>query len=198
MAKTLALFDFDGTITTKDTFLELLKYDQGKWKFYTGMFTMLPHIAFYITGLIKAQILKEKVINYFWKNIDEKEFIKLCLDFNDHILPSLLRPKAIEQLKYHLSNGDDVAVVSASAENWITPFCEIYSIKCIGSILEKKEGRLTGKLKGKNCKGEEKVSRVKAAFRINEYDNIIVYGDSKGDKHLLELASSAYYKPFRK
>ncbi len=195
--KTLALFDFDGTLTTKDSFLELIKYHKGKWKFFFGMFRMIPHIALYKSGIINAQKLKEKLISYFWKEMPVNEFNAICIDFNQAILPELLRKKGIEQLEKHIADGDDVAIVSASAQNWLQPFCDNYQIHCIASILELKNEKLTGKLTGKNCKGGEKICRVKKFFNLNDYKNIIVYGDSSGDKPLMKIASTAYYKPFR-
>ena len=60
-----------------------------------------------------------------------------------------------------------------------------------------KNGLLTGKIENQNCHGEEKVNRINAAFDLSQYDEIYCYGDTKGDKPMLRLATFAFYKPFR-
>ncbi len=195
--KTLVLFDFDGTITAKDTLLEIIKYQQGSSKYYRGMLRMMPKLLMFKAGLIGNQDMKESVMTYFWKGLDEKQFADACKKFATIMLPHMLRDKAIEQLKKHLENGDEVTVVSASAEDWVLPFCKAQGIKCIASKMQKVDNKLTGKLSGLNCNGEEKVNRIKKVYNLQEYDTIIAYGDSNGDKQMLNLATSANYKPFR-
>jgi phosphatidylglycerophosphatase C len=41
----IAFFDFDGTITTKDTLLEIIKFQKGTLRFYTGFLLCSPYIA---------------------------------------------------------------------------------------------------------------------------------------------------------
>jgi len=195
--KTLVLFDFDGTITTKDTFLELIKYHKGALWFYTGMLLLLPRLLLFRAGIVSSQSIKETVVSFFWRDIGVTEFDKVCHDFCSRILPGLIRPAALKELQKHIADGHRVAVVSASAENWVKPFCSKYNITCIATRLETKENKLTGKLVGLNCNKEEKVNRIKSVFDLNNYEDIIVYGDSNGDKPMLRLASVAHFKPFR-
>ncbi|MEX6687505.1 HAD family hydrolase [Danxiaibacter flavus] len=195
--KTLVLFDFDGTITEKDTLLEIIKYQQGSSRYYRGMLKMMPKLLMFKAGLVANQDMKEAVMTYFWKGLDEKQFEEACKKFASTMLPRMLRDKAIEQLKKHVENGDEVTVVSASAEDWVLPFCQAQGIKCIASKMQKVNNRLTGKLNGLNCNGEEKVNRIKKVYNLEEYDTIIAYGDSSGDRQMLGIATNANYKPFR-
>ena len=161
MAKTLALFDFDGTITTKDTFLELIKYQKGAWAFYKGMMRLSPYLLLFKAGLIPGEKMKVKVMEYFWKGIAETDFTQSCNNFYTNKIPSLIRHKALIQLKYHLNNGHDVSVVTASGADWVKPFCDANGINCIATILEKQNGKITGKITGNNCNNQEKVTRIK-------------------------------------
>ncbi len=34
-------------------------------------------------------------------------------------------------------------------------------------------------------------------WNLKEYEEIYVYGDSSGDKPMMELATKSFYKPFR-
>ena len=197
MDKTLVLFDFDGTITSKDTFLELIKFHKGTSRFYAGMLLLLPRLLLFKAGFISSQSMKETVVGFFWKGTDVTEFDKVCDDFCSQVLPGLIRPAALKTLQKHIEEGHMVAVVSASAENWVKPFCSEFNIKCIATRLEKKENKLTGKLQGLNCNAEEKVTRIKQVFDLNNYEGITAYGDSNGDKPMFRLASVAHFKPFR-
>ena len=49
---------------------------------------------------------------------------------------------------------------------------------------------------GENCKGTEKVNRLKAYLDISTYDEIIAFGDTRGDKEMLGLAGKSYYRYF--
>ena len=197
MAKTLVLFDFDGTITTKDTLLELIKFHKGKWTFYIGMLKLVSEILGYKLGFINNEKMKVKVLEHFWSGVNEDDFNTICANFFNQKMPTILRDKAIEQLYYHVRNNNTISVVSASGVEWIKPFCDAYGINCIATRLEKIDGKITGKIEGLNCNHIEKVNRIKEVFSLQQFDEIIAYGDSKGDKAMFEIATRAYFKPFR-
>lgn len=176
---------------------ELVKFYHGKNKFYQGMLVLLPRLLLFKAGLVQNQAMKEAFMTYFWRGTDNAEFERACKSFFENKLTLLLRSKAMEQLKEYVNKGYDVAVVSASAEDWVKPFCDAHSIKCLSSVLEREANKITGKIKGINCNGEEKVVRIKDAFDIKQYKHILAYGDSSGDKPMLQLATQAYFKPFR-
>jgi phosphatidylglycerophosphatase C len=94
-------------------------------------------------------------------------------------------------------SGTEIVLVSASAENWLADWCTLHNITLVASVLEVTDGRITGKLAGANCHGEEKVKRIRKQFDLSAYQSISCYGDTSGDKPMLALATEAYYKPFR-
>lgn len=100
-----------------------------------------------------------------------------------------------------LKQGAQCLVVSASVDNWVKPFFPD-AVKVLGTQLEVKDGRLTGRFTTPNCYGPEKVKRLKEAYPDLECNRdkyyIIAYGDSRGDKEILEFADERHYKPFRK
>jgi phosphoserine phosphatase len=67
----------------------------------------------------------------------------------------------------------------------------------ISTELEVIDGRLTGKFSTLNCNGKEKVKRIKEKYNLLEYDEIHVFGNSKGDFPMLELGTHKYYKFFK-
>jgi len=176
---------------------ELVKFYHGKNKFYRGMTFLLPRLLLFKAGFVQNQAMKEAFMTYFWEGTESAEFENACKEFYERKLNLLLRDKAMKQLKEYIDKGYDVAVVSASAEDWVKPFCDAHSIKCLSSVLERNANKITGKIKGINCNGEEKVIRIKNTFDLKQYKHILAYGDSSGDKPMLQLATKAYFKPFR-
>lgn len=194
----IAFFDFDGTITTKDTLFEVIKHHKGALKFYTGMLLNAPYLIGFKIKLITNQYAKEKILGYFFKGMELPAFQKACDDFATCTLPAIIRPGATAEIQKLKDAGFEVVVVSASAENWIKAWADGAGVQLIGTLLEVNDDRVSGKIKGNNCNGGEKVARIKSAYDVSEYDEIYAYGDTKGDKPMLALATKSFYKPFRK
>lgn len=197
MKKRIAFFDFDGTITTHDTFLELIRFYKGNFKFYLGFCVNAFSIVAWKLGIISNQSAKEKVLAYFFKNTPQDTFQEQCDEFARLLIPGLVRPKALREIKQLKDSGAIVVIVSASAENWITVWCKENDVELLATKLAEQNGRLTGKIDGVNCHGNEKVNRIRTAFDLSLYDEVYCYGDTKGDKPMLELATFSFYKPFR-
>ena len=194
--KRLAIFDFDGTITYKDTFLEFMKFYKGKTSFYTGFALLSPIMGLFLFKIIPNYKAKEAALSHFFKGENIHEFNKKCELFGSQIVPGLIIPKALEAILNHQKAGDRVVVISASAENWLSPWCKKYNLELIATKLEIKDNKITGKLSGLNCYGEEKECRLKAYLDVAEYNEIYVYGDSPGDKYILKLATHPHYRYF--
>jgi len=126
-----------------------------------------------------------------------ERFDELSSKFSEAVLPQLIRPKALVEIKKLLAAGSEVVIVSASAEDWLQYWCRQTGVQLLGTRLQVKEGRITGKIENRNCHGREKVARIRLAFDLTGYDEILCYGDTKGDKPMLELATFSMYKPFR-
>lgn len=194
--KRLAIFDFDGTLTYKDSFLEFIRYYHGSRAFYLGMLRMSPWLLAYKAKLIPNWQAKEKVLEHFFGRQPEEEFREKGEAFARQLIPAMLRPKAEKALKKHLAAGDRVLVVSASAEPWLEAWCRELGIELLATSLECKNGQITGRIMGKNCYGPEKVKRLRNYLNLEDYAEVYVYGDSKGDREMLALASHPHYRYF--
>jgi HAD superfamily hydrolase (TIGR01490 family) len=197
VSKRIAFFDFDGTITTKDTLLEFIKFSKGNIAFLLGFAINSPFIIAYKLGVISNQKAKEKVLRFFFRNTPLDKFNQLCNSFCKDVLPALMRPKALEKIQNLVEEGVVVVIVSASPENWIRTWSEKFKAQLISSQLEVVDGKITGRILKKNCHGEVKVRRIREQFDLNEFEIIMAYGDTHGDKPMLQLAKQSFYKPFR-
>ena len=193
----IALFDFDGTITTDDSLIKFIRFAIGDTKTILGMILLSPMLILYKLKLITNYKAKEIMLSYFFKGINEKEFKKVAKEYSLNHIDKIVRPKAMKKIKWHKSQGHKVVIVSASIECWLKPWCDKNSLELIATQLEIKDNLMTGKLLTKNCYGIEKVNRVKKIYNLDDYDYIYAYGDSRGDRELLALANEGFYKPFR-
>jgi phosphatidylglycerophosphatase C len=192
----LALFDFDGTITRKDTFLEIIKFAKGSTRFYVGFVLLTPVLICYKLKLLPNWRAKEIVFAYFFKNVSTETFQKICIEFVERKLPELIRPSAWLKLKQHLVALDRVVIVTASSADWILPWSEKHGIELIATKWEYQNGKITGKIKGRNCYGPVKKEMVLNLLNPSDYKSVSAYGDTTGDKEMLSLGTYVYYKYF--
>ena len=193
----IAFFDFDGTITYKDTLLEFIKFAKGDIAFWSGFLLYSPFIVSYKLGIISNQVAKEKILRHFFSNTSSEEFDSLCREFSEKKIPGLIREKAIREIYKLKEEGAEVVIVSASAENWVAKWSNAHGLSCIATRMECNNNFISGRISGKNCYGEEKVDRIKKEFDLSRYNKIYCYGDTEGDRPMLELGDVQFFKPFR-
>lgn len=193
----IAFFDFDGTITTDDSLLKFIRFVVGNFKFMQGLAALSPVLILYKLKVIPNYKAKQMMLSYFFKGMSEKSFIEISKQYSLECIDSIVRKDAMKQIHWHHAKGHQIVVVSASIECWLKPWCEKNGLDLIGTKLEIINGFITGRLLTKNCYGIEKVNRIKAKYNLEEYEYIYAYGDSSGDREMLELAQKKAYKPFR-
>lgn len=197
MSSVIAFFDFDGTVTIKDTFLEFIKYSNGQWGFYSGFALHAPVLIAYKLKLISNQRAKEIMMRYYFGKMPLEDFNALCERFNREIMPGLIRKKALKEINKFKASGAEVVIVSASPENWIINWSISLGVKLIATKMTVANNRLTGRINGRNCYGEEKVRRIREIFDVSSFSSVYCYGDTPGDKPMLALGNFRFYKPFR-
>ena len=184
----VAVFDFDGTLTTRDTLLEFIKFTHGEAAFFIGFYIFAPVLALMKLHLFPNWKAKQMVFSWFYEDMDYAKFSDYGQRFADYV-ETIRNELTIEKLQELQSSGADVYVVSASIDEWIRPFCKRLAVKDIlGTQVEVKDGKLTGRFLTKNCYGQEKVSRLlEVEPNRNEY-YLYAFGDSRGDKEMLAFA----------
>ena len=136
-------------------------------------------------------------MKHFFKNTPLHEFQRWGNGFATDVLPTLIRPKAAAEIKRLQQSGTTIVIVSAAYESWVQKWTEQNNFQLLATKPEVRDGKITGGIAGKNCHGLEKVRCIKEAYALDQYDTILAYGDSEGDKPMLELATEPHYKPFR-
>ena len=193
---TLALFDFDGTVTRRDSLLDFIKFYRGTLSFYVGIVRLLPVLVLFKAKVIANWKAKEYVLSYFFAQEPLAVFQQKCEVYAQQRLPRIIKESALRKIREFQRQGADVYLVSASAENWLQGWCHSLGIGLIATRLETQEGKLTGKIAGNNCHGPEKVVRIQCEIDLSQYQQIYGYGDSRGDRAMLALAHFPHYRFF--
>jgi len=93
--KTLVLFDFDGTLTTKDTLFLFTRYAVGSFRFFMGLFLLFIPLALQKVGLLSAHDAKEFFLAHFFKGLNVSEFKSKSTRFSVEVLPAYNRKGAL-------------------------------------------------------------------------------------------------------
>lgn len=190
--KRLYVFDFDGTLTKKDTLLAFIVFVRG-WK--TLLLTFLrysPLLVMMKLGFYDNGKVKEKVFCACFKGMSLNSFNDYCQRFAKE-KRSLLREQAV--LYINKVYEETCVIISASIDNWVQPFFP--DVQVLGTQIEVVDGFLTGHFTTPNCYGPEKVRRLLSAYPERKDYYLVAFGDSGGDRELLDFADEAYYQPFR-
>lgn len=187
--KQLFAFDFDGTLTTRDTLIAFIRYAGGTPRFLLGFLLHAPLLVLMKLRLYSNGKAKQRLFSWFFRGMPIETFDTLCQSFaSTH--RHLLRPETVRLLQQALSEGSEVLVVSASIDNWVQTFFPTVTV--LGTQIEVIDGRLTGRFLTPNCYGQEKVRRILALYPDRSAYRLTAYGDSRGDRELLAFADEAH------
>jgi phosphatidylglycerophosphatase C len=190
----LALFDFDGTITSNNTWTPFLTYAVRPSRMVVGRLLLLPVIIGHRLGVVPAGRGRQ-IANWVAFSGERITAIRqLGSEYARDVLPRTERQSALDRIEWHRSQGDDVVVVSASLNVYLGPWCDARNLSYICTTLEERAGRLTGRCIDGDCSGTEKVRRIKERFDLSRYTLLYAYGDTPDDREMLELAHRKYYR----
>lgn len=185
---TIAAFDFDGTITKKDTLFDFIKFYVGGKKLFKGFIILSPILMLYKLGFTTNDVAKQKLFAYFFKSRSIEVFNKVSEDYIKRI-QEIARPEIINKIKWHQSQNHTVVIISASISNWIKPWAKAMGIeKVLATEIDTIDDLIVGTFSTANCYGQEKVNRLLAEFPDKSEYVLYAYGDSAGDKELLALS----------
>ncbi len=192
----VAAFDFDGTITTRDSLLPFLIYSSGIFRSLWNFILCTPFLIGFFMGILPRGKAKEQFIRKFFRSLPLSSLHRTGESFAKGYLPKLVKQEALSRIKWHLKQGHQCILISASLDVYLTPWAkEVGFHHVICSQLETdQEGKITGNLEKGNCWGIEKVTRLAELIGPLDKHCIYAYGDSRGDKELLDAATYPFFK----
>lgn len=190
----LALFDFDGTISTRDTTWDFITRSCGKGRTAAGVVRLIPVLIAYKKGRITHHEAKGATIRHFFGNWDRDAFIDAAGRYARDVVPQIIRRKALDKIRWHQDMGHTVAVVTGSMEILLADWCKGLGIDLIATGVGYNGKSIS--LLTRNCFKEEKARRIRERYDLDKYDVIHAYGDSEGDCEMMALAHKKYYRRF--
>ena len=189
----LALFDFDGTLTTRETFPDFMRYAVARPRLIVGRVLLAPVVFGYRRGWVAGNPTRASIVQVGLRGVDAARLRAQGEAFAREVLPSVLRPEAMARLAWHRDRGDRIVVVSGGLDVYLAPWCAAQGVELLCSVLAERDGRITG-YAGAQCVGEEKVRRVRALCDPQAYAAIHAYGDTHEDQAMLAMAHHRTYR----
>lgn len=189
----LALFDFDHTLTTCDTYARFLRRIATQEQLAQAKWSIGPWLLGYRLGLVSAAGIRRRVTHFAFKHGDPATVAAQGEAYAREALPELLRPEMMRTIKHHHAQGHEIAIVSGSLDTYLRPWCEQHGLTLICNQLEIHDGRLTGRYEGGDI-GPNKAAAIRAHYDLSRYARIYAYGDSSEDRPMLALADERWYR----
>ena len=197
----VAAFDFDGTLTRRDTLMPFLARGLGWPRFLLALLKCSPWLAAYALRLLRNDVAKARLLRATLSGVSTAQAQDWTTRWLARDLSGQLRPWTLARLAEHQQAGHCCVMVSASPDIYLVRVARKLGFEgLVCTEMEVQGERLTGRMRTPNCHGEQKVLRLKSwlaerfdAASLNAL-TLHAYGDTAGDKPLLRLAQYAWYR----
>ena len=192
----IVAFDFDGTLTVRDSYTAFLRWRTPTGLWILGGLRLIPAAVAYLFHRDRGRI-KAAATKVFLAGVHRDRLEADARRFAELYSRKLLRPDAMIAWKRWRKRRVKLVIVTASPEIVVAPFARgLASDGILGTPLAfDAQDRVTGAFASPNCRGAEKVARLKAAYGADVRVQA-AYGDTSGDTEMLAMAEEPYYKVF--
>lgn len=183
----LAVFDLDGTLTRRDTFLPFLISYGRRYRRLFPLLTMPFPMGLYAARMIKDSTAKERLLVRFFGRQPMDRVEEHAKWFCRNWLPRRLNPAVVDRMKQHRDDGCRVLLVSASPSLYVPAVARFLGInEVICTNVGVTDRKCLGRLSGPNCKGATKLDRLRDYLsRADAPAGSFAYGDSRHDLPVL-------------
>lgn len=200
-AITVAAFDFDGTLTRRDTLVPFLARGLGWPVFAINLLQCSPWLLAYALRLLPNHKAKARLLAATLGGRTQSEMADWTEQWFKKDFPGQLRSWTLERLQWHRARGHCCVLVSASPDIYLSTVSrELAFDGLICTEMEVQGEILTGRMRTPNCHGAQKVLRLNA-WLLERFGaeaaakaTLYAYGDTSGDKPMLRMASFAWYR----
>jgi phosphatidylglycerophosphatase C len=190
-APVVAAFDFDGTLTRRDTLLPFLVDVAGPTRVGRAIARDAGRFVSIAAGRGDRDVAKANLVARALGGMAHDVVVERGRAYARRVVDRGLRPALLERLHWHQAQGHQVVIVSASLDAYLHDIAqqlEVATVLC--TTLEVDNGVVTGRLAGGNCRGPEKAARLRPYLSGRDVQ-LWAYGDSRGDDEMLAMADRA-------
>jgi phosphatidylglycerophosphatase C len=196
----IAAFDFDGTLSRRDTFVPFLARGLGWPRLALAALLCSPWLLAFALHVVPNHVAKQKLMLATLKNKTSAEIEGWANRWLAHDLPGQLQSWTMARLAEHQQAGHCCVMVSASPDIYLRKVAQQLGFDALlCTEMAVADGRLTGLMQTPNCHGQQKVLRLQAwmaeRFGAQAASAVLyAYGDTSGDKPMLRMAQHAWYR----
>ena len=192
-SRTVAAFDLDGTLTRGDTLIPFLCRARGVSRTSLALVANSFLVTHALMSPTRRHDAKQALLAHLLGGQQVEALKETAEAFADHVVSRRLCSTAMERVERHRRAGHELVVVSASPELYVAPIGRRLGFAAVlATRLEVgPDGRLTGRITGPNCRGPEKVARLRD-WTGDRPVALYAYGDGAGDRELLAAAGNAF------
>ena len=195
LTRPVVAFDFDGTLTIQDSYTAFLRWRAGSGGYLAGLADLVPELIAYPLRRDRGR-LKAAATRTFLGGVSAELVAGEARQFADAVWDRFLRPDALACWESWGRRGATRVIVTASPTLTVRPFADrLRADLLLGTELAIADGKLTGDFATPNCRAEEKVVRLQAAFGP-EIRLAAAYGDTSGDTEMLAMAAHRGWREF--
>lgn len=190
----VVIFDLDGTLTKKDTYLPFLALCIRELGLRNLSALTLPFYSFlYLTKIISNHALKEHFLQKILSGVSLKQLEPIVDRFVSQLVESGLNESIFFRMNDHIKQGDSVILATASFDLYVLKLADKIRIKNIlCTQAEVQNGEITGRILGNNCHGIEKVKRIEKKSSQFDWKTAIAYSDHHSDNPLFKKVGKSF------
>jgi HAD superfamily hydrolase (TIGR01490 family) len=188
----VAAFDFDGTLTRRDSLVPFLARVVGWPRVVVALTVHAPTFVAVALGRHDRDAAKERMLVRLLAGRAADAVTDAGRAYGARLVAHKLRPEMRERIAWHRREGHEIVIVSASLDVYLDEVARRLAVdRLLCTQLEiDGNGRCTGRMVGGNCRGAEKATRLRAHLGDDDV-TLWVYGDSAGDREMLAMADHA-------
>ena len=201
MSRPIAAFDFDGTLLNGDCLLILQRLVRSPFGKLLDGVQLLPALLLWKSGLRSTAWFKQVFLRMLLTPAMQTRSREQRHQLLQHTLANALwrrlRPEALARLDWHRQQGHRLVIVSASPRCLLQPIAEQLNVELVATETTDPCSGAPIELRSANCKGPEKINRLAQWLErpLNSVE-LHAYGDSCGDRELLQSAAYPHWRSF--
>ena len=185
------IFDMDGTVTRGDSMFDLLASSiRRRPSRLIGAPAAVARAAWQLSSGQRTRA-KESMLHLVFAGLDHKGVQEVAALAASRVS---LNPSVLRRIEEHHSAGDEVWIASASPRPVVEHVADrVGIINVVATELDFDSGVATGRLRGSNCRGNEKLRRLDAVLPGGWRSWAVAYSDDlDADGPLLAASAKAF------